>query len=161
MTPPAGQPINVLIADDDVFVRQAIEAFVTNAADMTVVGCAATGTEAVALAGSLEPDVVIMDVRMPAMDGVDATAQILQQNPKMRILMWTSFESDDAVGRAMSLGAAGFLLKTSGAPALLDAIRAAHAGLRVLSDIPLESWHTYRPPPPRSYQSSGSAKSRC
>ncbi|GGV79240.1 response regulator transcription factor [Streptomyces griseoloalbus] len=122
MTAPA--PIRVVLADDERMVRTALRAILSAEADLEVVGEAATGAEAVAVVRELRPDVVLMDVRMPEIDGIRATEQILAGlDEPPRIVVVTTFENDSYVYDALRVGAAGFLLKRSDADALVGAVR--------------------------------------
>ncbi|WP_159500630.1 response regulator transcription factor [Microbacterium sp. 18062] len=120
--------IRVLIVDDHPIVRAGLVALVSDASDMDVVGTAATGAEAVALAASEAPDVVLMDLRMPEMDGDEATARILREHPDVRVVVLTTYETDDAILRAIGAGASGYLLKAVPEEELLTGIRAVAAG---------------------------------
>src|SRR5437764_13001477 len=90
-------PLRILIADDHPLVRSGLRALLGAAEDMEVVGEATTGEEAVTLAASLQPEVIVMDLRMPGINGIEATRRIVQDNPQMRILVVTLFEDDDSV----------------------------------------------------------------
>jgi DNA-binding NarL/FixJ family response regulator len=127
--------IRVLLADDQTLVRGAFAMLVASATDMEVVGEAANGQEAVALARSSRADVVIMDIRMPDLDGIEACRQIATDDDLagVRVLMLTTFETDDNVVRAMRAGASGFLVKDTRPEHLLDAIRTIAAGDALLS----------------------------
>ena len=120
--------IRVLIADDHPIVRAGLVALVSAAADMDVIGTAATGVEAVALAASAAPDIVLMDLRMPEMDGDEATERIVAANPEARVLVLTTYETDDAILRAIGAGASGYLLKAAPEAELLAGIRAVAQG---------------------------------
>ena len=121
--------IRVLIADDQALLRASFRLLVDNEPDLTVVGEAGTGAEAVALAASLEPDVVLMDIRMPEMDGIEATR--LLDGP--RVLVLTTFDLDEYVFGALRAGASGFLLKDTPPAELLAAIRVVASGESLLS----------------------------
>jgi DNA-binding NarL/FixJ family response regulator len=127
--------IRVLLADDQALVRGAFALLVASATDMEVVGEASTGQEAVALARSSRADVVVMDIRMPDLDGIEACRQITADDDLagVRVLMLTTFETDDNVVRAMRAGASGFLVKDTRPEHLLDAIRTVAAGDALLS----------------------------
>ncbi|HEV8556019.1 MAG TPA: response regulator transcription factor [Actinophytocola sp.] len=127
--------IRVLLADDQALVRGAFALLVASAMDMEVVGEAATGQEALALARSSRADVVVMDIRMPDLDGIEACRQIAGDDDLagVRVLMLTTFETDDNVVRAMRAGASGFLVKDTRPEHLLDAIRTVAAGDALLS----------------------------
>lgn len=120
--------IRVLVADDHFVVRQGLVALLVPRNGMEVVGEAANGREAVELAEALQPDVILMDLIMPEMDGTAAIARIKAQNPAARILVLTSFAEDDKVFPAIKTGALGYLLKDSTPAELLQAIRSVHRG---------------------------------
>ena len=140
------RPIRLLVVDDDAFVRRTIAEFVAAAGDMDCVGACSNGAEAVQFVADNSVDVVLMDVKMPIMDGVEAARRILEAHEDTRVLMWTSFD-DDAVTTAMSHGASGFLVKTCAARTLIDAIRAAHGGMAVLAPDQLRVLQQHRPKP--------------
>jgi DNA-binding NarL/FixJ family response regulator len=127
--------IRVLIADDQALVRAGFGVLIETADDLDVVGLAATGVEAVELAARTRPDVVLMDVRMPVMDGVQATAEILRspQAGSVKVLMLTTFDLDEYVFGALKAGASGFLLKDTPPADLLAGIRVVAAGEALLS----------------------------
>lgn len=131
MTGPAR--IRVLIVDDHPIVRAGIRGMLADQEDLDVVGEAATGAEAVALAASLHPDVALMDLRMPEMDGVTATAEIVRAHPRTRVVVLTTYETDGDILRAIEAGATGYLLKDTPRDALFAAIRTAARGESVLS----------------------------
>lgn len=120
--------IHILIADDHPIVRQGLQTLLVPRNGMKVVGEAADGDEAIAKARDLRPDVILMDVVMPHTSGLEAVARILQDNPQARILLLTSFGSEQLVGQALRAGAMGFLAKESQPDDLLSAIRSAHRG---------------------------------
>lgn len=120
--------IRILIADDHPIVRTGLVGLVDAAEDLDVVGTAATGLEAVDLARALAPDVVLMDLRMPGLDGDEATARILAAVPATKVVILTTYESDDAILRAIGAGASGYLLKAAPEAELLAGIRAVAAG---------------------------------
>jgi NarL family two-component system response regulator LiaR len=124
--------IRVLIADDHYVVRQGLAALLLPRNGMEVVGEAATGREAVELARTLQPDVILMDMVMPEMDGPTAIALIKQENPKARILVLTSFGESKQISAAVQAGALGYLLKDSSPDDLLHAIRSVYRGNLVL-----------------------------
>ncbi len=127
--------IAVLIADDQALVRGAFSVLVNSADDLTVVGEASTGKEAVDLAALTRPDVILMDIRMPDLDGIEATSQIVstQESGRTRVLILTTFDLDEYVYRALRAGASGFLLKDTPPAQLLEAIRVIAAGDALLS----------------------------
>jgi len=120
--------IRLLITDDHSIVRKGIKALVATEKDMQVVGEAENGTDAVAKAASLRPDVVLMDLVMPEMDGIEATRRITEEQPGTKILVLTSFAADDKVFPAVKAGALGYLLKDSTPDQLLEAIRQVYRG---------------------------------
>ena len=115
MSRPAPTPkrIGVLIIDDDPFVRQALAQFVNTAPDLAVLGCAPDGSDAIQLVGRLKPQVVLMDVHMPEVDGMDATRAIRVAHPDVRVLVLTAFGDHETVDTALRAGASGFLHKTA------------------------------------------------
>lgn len=120
--------IRVVVADDQVMIRDGLATLLTAAGDVEVVGQAGNGREAVELARSLTPDVIVMDVRMPVLDGIAATAEILGETPEddaPKILVLTTFDLDEYVYDALSAGASGFLLKDAPGADLLNAVRVA------------------------------------
>ncbi|MCL4863757.1 MAG: response regulator transcription factor [Caldilineaceae bacterium] len=121
-------PIRILIADDHAVVRKGLQTLIASEPGMTVVGEAADGIEAVLHARSLKPDVILLDLMMPRLDGLGAIQQIKQENPAARILVLTSFAEDDKVFPAIKAGALGYLLKDSSPDQLLQAIRDSHQG---------------------------------
>ncbi|PKV80366.1 response regulator [Nocardia fluminea] len=127
--------ITVLIADDQAMVRQGFGALLGAQTDISVVGDAPDGKVAVAEAKRLRPDVVLMDVRMPEMNGLDAARAILTANldPPVRVLMLTTFDIDDYVYEALSIGASGFLLKDAPAEELVRAVRVVADGEALLA----------------------------
>jgi DNA-binding NarL/FixJ family response regulator len=137
--------IAVLVVDDDHFVQKTLASILDRAPGLVCVGCCSNGAEAVEFVAAHPVDVVIMDVRMPVMDGVEATRQICTSKPETRVIVWTSFEYDDAVAKAMGYGAAGFLLKNSDIHSLLSTITAVHHGMTVMAQGPLERWHNAAP----------------
>ena len=123
-------PIRVIVADDQALVRGSFRVLIDTAADLVTVGEAATGAEAVELACRVRPDVVLMDVRMPGMDGIEATRRITGPGgPEgVRVLILTTFDIDKYVYAALRAGAAGFLLKNAPPEDLLSAVRVVAAG---------------------------------
>jgi NarL family two-component system response regulator LiaR len=120
--------IRVLIADDHAIVRRGLAMLLGTERDMKVVGEAQDGQEAVEKAGSLKPDVVLMDLVMPRMDGIEATRKITEAHPGVKVLVLTSFAADDKVFPAVKAGALGYLLKASKPEELLEAIHRVHRG---------------------------------
>ncbi|RKF23822.1 response regulator [Micromonospora globbae] len=127
--------IRVLIADDQAMVRQGFGALLAAQPDLVVVGDAADGAQAVAAARQLDPDVVLMDVRMPVLDGLAATRKLLGDRPsaRPRVLILTTFDLDDYVYEALRAGASGFLLKDAPAADLVHAVRVVAAGDALLA----------------------------
>ena len=121
-------PIRILIADDHPLFRDGLRALLESVADMQVIGEAATGDEALTQAHVLQPDVILMDLKMPGMNGIEATRRILHTSPHIRILVVTMFEDDDSVFAAIRAGARGYLLKGAAQEETLRAIRAVSHG---------------------------------
>lgn len=128
MTGSENTVIRVLIADDHTVVRQGIRALLSEAGGFDVVAEAADGESTVRLAGELHPDVVIMDLLMPGMDGIEATRILAEARPGPRVLVLTSFAADDKLFPAIKAGALGYLLKDSSPEELVRAIRQVHRG---------------------------------
>ncbi len=130
-------PLRLVLVDDDVLVRSGLRVLLESEPDMTVVGDAGTGREALDVAARTDPDVVVMDVRMPDMDGIAATASLVARDPaRPRVLVLTTFEDDDYLYRALHAGASGFALKRSGPEELAHAIRVVASGTSlVLPDL--------------------------
>ena len=127
--------IRLLIVDDQELVRTGFRLFLETQDDLEVVGEAGDGEEAIELAHDLRPDVILMDIRMPRMDGVEATARLTASRlkPPPRVLVLTTFDLDEYVFGALRAGAAGFLLKDAPRERLVEAIRVVHAGEALLS----------------------------
>ncbi|MCS7478962.1 response regulator [Umezawaea endophytica] len=125
--------IRVLLVDDHPVVRQGLHAMLDAEADLTVVGEAASGAEAVEFVANDPPDVVLMDLRMPGMDGATATAEIVASGSRSRVVVLTTYETDTDILRAVEAGAAGYLLKDSPLVELVAAIRGAARGETVLA----------------------------
>jgi DNA-binding NarL/FixJ family response regulator len=117
-----------MLVDDHRLVRDGLTTLFAGADDIEVVGTAADGTEVVATAAQCRPDVVLMDLSMPEVDGVAATRLLLAEQPAVRVVALTSFTADEQVAAALAAGAVGYLLKDSAPEALFDAVRQAHAG---------------------------------
>ena len=125
--------IRVLVVDDHPVVRGGLVGWLDAQQDLTVVGEAADGLEALALVAAAEPDVVLMDLRMPRMDGVTATERLAARHPAVRVLVLTTYDTDADIVRAVAAGATGYLLKDTPLPQLADAVRAAARGETVLA----------------------------
>ena len=124
--------IRVLLVDDESLIRAGLRAIIDAEPDLEVVGEAADGAEAIAAARSLRPDVVCMDVRMPRIDGLEATRLLSARAESPRVLVLTTFENDDYVYEALAAGASGFLLKRAAPEQVQAAIRTVHAGESLL-----------------------------
>ncbi|MGX1700985.1 response regulator [Microbacterium sp. NPDC055357] len=125
--------IRVVLVDDQALFRAGIRMLVASQADLEVVGEASDGREAIDVVRATRPDVVLMDIRMPVMDGLTATAELLADPDPPRIVMLTTFDLDEAAARAIRQGASGFLLKDAEPEFLLAAIRTVHAGSAVIA----------------------------
>jgi len=145
--------IRIVIADDQELVRAGVAAILEAEQDLTVVGTAADGAEAVGLIQAVRPDVALMDIRMPEIDGIEATRRLASSGVATRIVILTTFGVDENVLRALRAGASGFLLKDAPRLSLISAVRAIAAGdatiewsvLRRLVDTHLQE--TFAPPP--------------
>jgi DNA-binding NarL/FixJ family response regulator len=125
---PQADPIRVLIVDDQALIRRGMSLILGVETDIEVIGQAADGTQAVALAAALEPDVVLMDLHMPGMGGVPATREITRAHPKVRVMVLTTFDTDEMVFEAICAGAQAYLLKDASESDVLETIRAVHRG---------------------------------
>lgn len=160
---PVSAPIRVLLVDDQELFREGVRVIVDAQDGMEVVGAAADGLEALRLVDTLTPDVVLMDIRMPQLDGVEATRQLFSphrvatRTRPVRVLVLTTFNLDDRAATAIRYGASGFLLKDTTPDLLRDAIRTVHTGNAVLapSDLAtlLEGQFASRSPTPAAYLS--------
>jgi len=130
--------IRILIADDHLVVREGLRTILEAAPDLTLVGEASDGAEAVQLAGELSPDVVLMDLRMPRVDGIEAIQQIKDHYPAVEIVILTTYDDDEYIVRGLRAGARGYLLKDAGRRALFEAIRAAARGESLLPPSVIE-----------------------
>jgi len=133
MTTPSSACIRVLVVDDHTMVRRGLATFLKIFDDLELAGEAASGQEAIQLCARLQPDVVLMDMVMPDMDGASATRLIRKESPSVQVLALTSFKEEILVQSALQAGAIGYLLKDVSADELAQAIRAAHAGRSTLS----------------------------
>ncbi|WP_020672419.1 response regulator [Amycolatopsis nigrescens] len=128
-------PVRVLIVDDDQLVRMALRLIIDGEPDLTVVAEAADGDAAITVVDEQRPDVVLMDVRMPGRDGLSTTRELLTRPAPPRVLMLTTFDSDDLVLGALRAGALGFVLKDTPPPRIVDAVRTVADGNPVLSPV--------------------------
>ncbi len=144
--------IRVLLVDDQNLIRQGLKALLELEPDLQVVGEGENGQSAIALVETLQPDVVLMDIRMPVMDGVAATREICQQFPATKVLVLTTFDDEQYVAEALRYGAMGYLLKDTPSEELAAAIRSVHKGYtqlgpglveKIIAKVP-----TVAPPPP-------------
>jgi DNA-binding NarL/FixJ family response regulator len=122
------EPIRVLVADDHPLFRDGMRGLLDSIADAEVVGEATTGEEAIVLAEKLQPDVILMDIKMPDINGIEATREILHTSPHIGVLVITMFEDEDSVFAAMRAGARGYLLKDARGEEVLRAIKAVNDG---------------------------------
>jgi DNA-binding NarL/FixJ family response regulator len=129
----AGVTVRVLLVDDQALLRQGFRMILAHEPDIEVVGEAGDGAEAVRVAASSRPDVVLMDIRMPVIDGVEATRRIVADNPAVRVLILTTFDLDDYAFGALGAGASGFILKDVPPQELADGIRTVASGDAVVS----------------------------
>ena len=134
-TPPERAPIRLLIVDDHAIIRAGLQALLQVVPDMEVVGEAINGREAVDLAEKLAPDVILMDLVMPEMDGIQAIRKILSNQPQARILVLTTFSGEDKVFPAIKAGAMGYQLKDSSPQELVEAIREVNRGQASLHSL--------------------------
>jgi DNA-binding NarL/FixJ family response regulator len=128
-------PITVLIADDQALIREGLSLLLGQYPELDVVGAAADGEAAVRMALELRPDVVLMDLVMPGIDGVDATRQILALNPRSQVVILSAYADDESVFAAINAGAAGYLTKDSGSEQIRRAIETVHAGGALLDPL--------------------------
>ncbi|QQS02345.1 MAG: response regulator transcription factor [Austwickia sp.] len=126
-------PIRVVIVDDQQLMLQALKVFVSAAQDMTVVGVAHNGVEAIEICAQLRPDVVLMDLQMPVLNGIDATRRVTATQPDVKVIAVTTFAGPEAVVPALRAGAAGYLIKDSEPELLVQSIRDVVEGRNVLS----------------------------
>ena len=133
MTTSPSKPIRVLLVDDHTMVRRGLVTFLKVFDDLQLVGEAESGEEAIQVCARVLPDVILMDMALPVMDGATATRAIRQQFPQVQVIVLTSFKEGELIKNALEAGAIGYLLKDVSANELVDAIRAAHAGRATLS----------------------------
>jgi DNA-binding NarL/FixJ family response regulator len=127
------EPLQVLVADDHPLFRDGLRTLLASAPDAELVGEATTGEEAVSLAAKLQPDVILMDVQMPGMGGIEATRRIVRDSAQVRVLVVTMFDDDGTVFQAMRAGARGYVLKGANYDEMLRAIRAVGTGEAIFS----------------------------
>jgi DNA-binding NarL/FixJ family response regulator len=146
------EPIRVLLADDHDFFREGMRGLLASIPDMEVVAEANGGEKAVALAVKFQPDVVLMDIKMPGLNGIEATRRIVETNPHIGVLVLTMFEDDDSVFSAMRAGARGYLLKGANQSEIVRAIRAVGNGEAIFGPAVARRMMSYfdSPKPPSS-----------
>ncbi|WP_369125520.1 response regulator [Catenulispora pinisilvae] len=125
--------MRVILADDQPLIRTGLRVLINDAPDIEVVGEAGTGAEAVRLATAHTPDVAVMDIRMPEMDGIEATRRITETGDTTRVVMLTTFDDDEYVYAALRAGASGFLVKDMALDSILDAVRVAASGDAIIA----------------------------
>jgi len=125
--------IKVLVVDDEAIVRQGIVSLLSLEADLQIVGQAQNGARAIELAKELNPEVILMDVRMPVCDGIQALQQILKDNPTTKVVMLTTFDDDSIIADALRIGACGYLLKDTDSSKIAAAIRMVQQGMALLN----------------------------
>ncbi|MFJ3325639.1 response regulator [Streptomyces griseus] len=147
------QRLRVIVADDQAAVREPLAAVLGMAEDIDVVAAAADGTEVLAAVAAGPVDVVLMDLRMPVMDGTEATRRLTEEHPEVAVVILTTFADDDSVLAALNAGATGYLTKNAGRQDITRAIRAAAAGQSVLDrEVQNRLLRTVRTKPPASAQ---------
>jgi len=132
-SPPGARMIRVMLVDDQAMIRSGLQMILEAEPDLQVIAEADSGQEAIRIAGRDKPDVILMDIRMPGMDGLTATQEILEANPSARIIILTTFDVDDYVYRSLRIGASGFLLKNAPADDLVHAVRVVAGGEAMLA----------------------------
>ena len=135
-------PITILLAEDHPDIRSGLQALLMGEADFEIVGAAENGRQAVMLASKLCPDVVVMDIAMPLLNGLEATRQILQTTASIKIIMLSAHDEEAYIEHALALGAAGYVIKNSATHLLPQAIRAVHQGKIVINSVePINQSH--------------------
>jgi DNA-binding NarL/FixJ family response regulator len=132
---PAVRAARVIVADDQTLFRTGLANLLAGDERVEVVGQAVDGADAIQQANKLKPDVVLMDVKMPKIDGIEATRQIVQESPGVRVLILTTFETDSQVIQALKAGASGYVLKDSSVAAIISSIMAVMSGERVMASV--------------------------
>ena len=127
------KPITILLAEDHQIVREGFRSLLRNETDLTVIGEAENGRKAVEMIGKLRPDVVVMDIAMPLLNGLEATRQIRREYPEVKVLILSAHSDDSYIEQVAELGAAGFLLKQTSSDVLATAIREVHKGKKFFS----------------------------
>ncbi len=140
--------IKVLIADDHVFYREGVRTLLSNSPEISLVGEASNGDEVIAKAAQLKPDVILMDLKMPGVNGIDATRQIHEASPNIGVLVITMFDDDDSVFAALRAGARGYLLKDADKDELVRAIVAVERGGAIFSPAIAQRMIQYFTAPP-------------
>ena len=138
-------PTTVLIVDDDLLVQQAVSDYLGMVRDLTVVDTASSGEEALEKLAAQPVDLVLMDVRMPGMGGLEATRAVRREHPNTRVIMLTSFAEEELIADAIEAGALGYILKSARVAQIIEALRSARLELPVLSRSVLASLMAYRP----------------
>jgi len=152
MTTPSSKPIRVMLVDDHTMVRRGLATFLKVFDDLELAGEAENGQAAIQLCAKLQPDVILMDMVMPDMNGATATRTIRQQFPDVQVIALTSFKDEELVKSALEAGAIGYLLKDVSADELVRAIRSAHAGRATLSPEAAQALvHAASQPPAPGY----------
>lgn len=146
--------IKVLIADDHVFYREGVRALLSNVPDIEVIGEAGSGEEAIAHATDLQPNIILMDLKMPGMNGIDATRKINEVYPNIGVLVITMFDDDDSVFAAMRAGARGYLLKDADKDEVVRAIVAVERGEAIFSPAIAKRMMQYFAAPSASFPKS-------
>lgn len=139
--------MTVIIVDDDALICRSLTLILSKEPDIEVLGTAATGREAVELCKKQAPDLVLMDIRMPQMDGIQATRLIKQLNPAIKVVMLTTFQDRPSIAMALKSGAEGYLLKTDKIAAIPNQLRVLHSGTAVLDSTVLKTLSTPDLPP--------------
>ncbi len=137
--------MKLIIADDDILISDSLKILIEMNEDIEVVGTAKNGDEVIALCEKILPDVILMDVRMPIMNGVEATKILKQKWPKLHIVMLTTFNESDLIKQALLAGAEGYLLKSTPADGIVERIKAIGKGAVVLDSEVLEKFYSIRP----------------